>query len=274
MREYLSFEWLKMSKRWMPRVIVVLLVALIVVAFWGLGTRAAARENLLLPRGWLAALSLCSFFAPFFWPVLGGSWAGNEYGWGTIRSVLTRRPNRLEHFSAGLAVLLAGVALAIAAIVAAGTGAGAAVAWLTGNRVWVGGLWSADYLSMLLKGALTAWYISAFYLVLGYTAAVVFRSAAVGIAVGIGGTLAEYVLRRILEALGGVWQSIAEHFPASYSDSTITQVVKGGLVPGSSLADAGSSAPSAGQSLVALALYAVIFLAIAVSALRIRDVTA
>ena len=79
---YASFEWLKFSKRWMPRVIVLLSLALIVLAFWGQSTHTEGGDlpNLFLPRGWLAALTFCSFFAPFFWPVLGGSWAGNEYG--------------------------------------------------------------------------------------------------------------------------------------------------------------------------------------------------
>ena len=110
MTAYLSFEWLKFQKRWMPRVIVVLLIALTVFAFWGQGTKVDGRANLFMPRGWLAALSFCSFFAPFFWPVLGASWAGNEYGWGTLRAVLTRRPSRIEHFTAALVVLIVGVA--------------------------------------------------------------------------------------------------------------------------------------------------------------------
>src|SRR5579875_3858720 len=171
MTAYLSFEWLKFSKRWMPRVIVVLLLGLTAVAFWGQASRAGALGNLLLPRGWLAALTFCTYFAPFFWPVLGGSWAGNEYGWGTMRTILTRRPHRITHVLAALAVLLAGVALAIVAMLVMGTVAGLLVAAFTHHALFTAGVWNSAFLGLLLKGAVTAWYVSAFYLVLAYAAA-------------------------------------------------------------------------------------------------------
>jgi hypothetical protein len=97
MTALLSFEWLKLERWWMPRVVVVLISVLTLGASCVLGANVTERGDLLLPRGWLAALSFSSIFAPFFWPLLGASWAGNEYGWGTIRSVLSRRPNRVEH---------------------------------------------------------------------------------------------------------------------------------------------------------------------------------
>jgi len=274
MSAYLSFEWLKFSKRWMPRIIVLLIIALTLLAFWGQGTRSEGRDDLFLPRGWLAALSFCAFFSPFFWPVLGGSWSGNEYGWGTIRAALTRRPSRIEHALSALIILLAGVALGILAILAAGSVGGILVAALTGNSAWTAGIWSGDFLATLIKGYLTAWYISAFYLVLAYSCGIIFRSAAVGIAVGIGGTLAQFVLRGIFAGLGGVWNDIAMHFAVVYANSMITQVVGGQLVPGTRLARSSIDDPSAGQSLAALAIYGAIFGVLALVALRARDITA
>jgi hypothetical protein len=274
MTAYLSFEWLKFSKRWMPRIIVALMIGLIIVGFWGQATRIDGRGNLFLPRGWLAALSFSSFFAAFFWPVLGGSWAGNEYGWGTIRAVLSRRPNRIEQVLAALIVLLVGTGIGILAIVAAGTVGGVLASAITGNSVWVSGIWSGSFVSDLLKGFLTAWYLSSFYLVLAYTMATIFRSAAVGIAVGIGGTLAQFILTRIFYNLGGVWETIANHFPIVYTQDMITRVVGGELIPGTNLATAGANSPSAGQSVVALAIFGGICLVLMLAAVRLRDVTA
>ena len=274
MTRYLSFEWFKFSKRWMPRIIVALLICLTALAFWGTGTRSGERADLFLPRGWLAALTYCSFFAPFFWPALGGSWAGNEYGWGTIRTALTRRPNRIEHVIAALAILFVGLAIGIVAILIAGTAGGLVVSGLTGNSVWVGGVWSASFFGMLVKGTFSAWYVSAFFLLLAYAAATIFRSAAVGIAFGIGSTLAQDVLMSIFLSFGGFWKSIALHFPMNYANSMITHVVGGGLIPGSNLASTGANDPSAGQSLAALAIYGAIFLALTLYAARVRDVTA
>lgn len=274
MTTYLSFEWLKLSKRWMPRIILALVVGLTIVAFWGQATRIDGRGNLFLPRGWLAALSFCTFFAPFFWPVLGGSWAGNEYGWGTIRAVLSRRPNRLEHVLAALVVLLVGTGIGILAIVATGTVGGILAAALTHNILWGASLWSGAFVADLLKGFLIAWYVSSFYLILAYSMATVFRSAAVGIAVGIGGTLAQFVLQHIFNDLGGVWTTIADHFPIVYTQDVITRVVGGDLVPGTGLAMASPTSPSAGQSVVALAIYGGICLLLMLAAVRLRDVTA
>src|SRR6185312_7624773 len=143
-----------------------------ILAFWGQATRGTGRPDLFLPRGWLAALSFCSFFAPFFWPVLGGSWAGNEYGWGTIRAILTRRPNRITHILAALAVLLVALAIALAAILLVATVAALIVAVATGNDAFTSGVWSGTFASTLVKGFLTAWYVSGFYLLLAYAAAV------------------------------------------------------------------------------------------------------
>ena len=273
MSAFVSFEWLKLRKRRMPWVILGLILALTILAFWGQATRGDGRANLFLPRGWLAALSFCAFFAPFFWPVLGGSWAGNEYGWGTIRAVLTRRPNRIAHVLAALAVLLGALAIALAAILIVATVAALVVSTATGNDAFTSGVWSGAFLTTMVKGFVTAWYVSSFYLLLAYAASVIFRSAAVGIGLGIGVTLAQFVLRGLLANLGGVWNTIADHFPVVYANDMITQVVKDQLVAGTNLASVDSSVPSAGQSLVALAIYGAVVLVLMLGTVRTRDVT-
>jgi len=273
MMAYLSFEWLKLSKRWMPRIILALLLGLTLVGFWGQASRISGRPDMLLPRGWLAALSFCSFFAPFFWPVLGGSWAGNEYGWGTIRTILSRRPQRLTHVLTALAVLLAGLAIALVVILVAGTVAGIAIALLTNNPTFTASVWNSDFLGILVKGYLTAWYVSGFYVLLAYAAATVFRSPAVGIGIGIGGTFAQLVVGRIFNALGGIWNDIAQHFPFEYTNSMIARVVGPGLLPGSGLTAVAPTAPGAGQSLAAITIYGAIALALTLVVVRTRDVT-
>ncbi|HEX6510216.1 MAG TPA: ABC transporter permease [Chloroflexota bacterium] len=274
MTPYLSFEWMKLSRRWMPRIILLMLLGLTVLVFWGQGTRLEGRANLFLPRGWLAALAFCSFFGPFFWPVIGGSWAGNEYGWGTIRAILTRRPERIEQALAALAVLLVGVLLALIGILVVATGMSVVVAAATGNPSWTSGLFGGTFAATMLKGLLTAWYVSGFYLLLAYAAAVVTRSAAVGIGFGIGSTLAEIVLREIFASLGGVWDTIAQHFPFVYSRDMITGVVGPQLIPGTNLSRVPTDAPSVTQSLIALAIYGAVMVAAMLVAVRTRDVTA
>jgi ABC-2 type transport system permease protein len=272
MTAYLSFEWLKLSKRWMPRIIALLLMGITVLAFWGQSTRSSARPEIFLPRGWLVALVLCSFFAPFFWPVLGGSWAGNEYGWGTIRTILTRKPTRINHALAALIVLSVGLALALLAVLVTGTLASIVVSLLTGNSLFVSGVFTASWAGILVKGFLAAWYDSLFYLLLAYMAATVARSAAVGIGVGIGATLAEFIVGGIFRALGGIWNDIALQFPVNYTQGLIQQVVHSGLLPGSGVATVDPGTPSASASIIAVTIYGAVFLAITLVTVRTRDI--
>lgn len=270
----ISMEWLKLTRRWMPRVLVVMVAGLTILAFWGEATRATERGNLLMPRGWLAALTFCSFFAAFFWPVLGGSWAGNEYSWGTIRTILTRRPYRIEQVLGALVVLFIGLAISLLVLLVVASAAGIVIALLTNNHVFTSGVFDGSFVVLLVKGFLVAWYVSAFYLFLAYAMATLFRSTAVGIGFGIGATFAQVVLFRIFEGLGGAWKTIADHFPFQYTNNLITVVVHGGLVPGTGLASVGPDTPSVNDSLFWLTLYAAILLAATLYFVRTRDVTA
>jgi ABC-2 type transport system permease protein len=272
--DYLSFEWLKLSRRWMPRIVLLLMLGLTVLAFLAQASRPTARDNLFLPRGWLTALVFCSFFGPFFWPVIGGSWAGNEYSWGTIRSILTRRPQRITQALMAFAVLIVGVLVALLSILIVATAASLVVSGFTGNPEWTSGLFSGEFLATGVRGILTAWYISSFYLLLAYSAGVIARSAAVGIGFGIGSTLAEIVLLGIFGSLGGVWNDIAQHFPYLYSANLITEVVGHDLSPHSRLAHVDPGSPTVTQSIIALAIYSAVMLAAMLIAVRNRDVTA
>jgi ABC-type transport system involved in multi-copper enzyme maturation permease subunit len=270
----MSMEWLKLTRRWMPRILVVMVAGLTTVAFWGEATRATERVNLLMPRGWLAALTFCSFFAAFFWPVLGGSWAGNEYSWGTIRTILTRRPYRIQQLLGALAVLFIGLAISLLVLLLVASLAGIVIAILTGDHVFVSGVFDGNFAVLLVKGFLVAWYVSGFYLFVAYAAATLFRSTAVGIGFGIGATFAQVILFRIFEGLGGVWKTIAEHFPFQYTNNLITVVVHNGLIRGTDLASVSPDTPSVNDSLFWLTLYAVILLAAMLYFVRTRDVTA
>ena len=275
MTALLGFEWLKLRHRWMPRLVVLGSGGLIIVAFLLLlSANDSESGNLFLPRAWLAALSFSTFLAPFFWPVVGASWAGNEYDWGTIRAILTRRPDRIAHVLAALAVLVVGVGVGILAILLAGTFGGIVTSLLRGGEFMTADVLSDTFLAALLEGGLTAWYVSGFYLLVAYAAATVARSAAVGVGFALGATLAQYLLRSILSGLGPPWTDIAARFPIVYANSLITRVVGPQLLPGTSLATARAYEPAVTDSLLALALYAAVCLAVTLVAVRTRDVTA
>jgi hypothetical protein len=82
------------------------------------------------------------------------------------------------------------------------------------------------------------------------------------------------VLSEIFANLGGVWNTIAQHFPFVYSRGMITSVVHSSLVSGTAMARVEPGSPSATASLIAIAIYGGVLLAAMVVAVRVRDVTA
>ncbi|MGH2449086.1 MAG: hypothetical protein ACRDFS_10865 [Chloroflexota bacterium] len=272
---YLAFEWLKMRKRWMARVIILLTLGLMVLAFWGEATRVSDQVNLLPPRAWLTALILGAFFAPFFWPVLGGSWAGNEFSWGTVRLILTHRPSRMARPIMGLIMLAITVGIALILALVVSTIAGAVIAGVTGHSAFVTSALSGTFFAVLVKGFLAAWYVSLFYILLAYCAGTFFQSTAVGIGIGIGSTLAELIVRGIFDGLGGWWKIVGDHFPAVYTQDLATRVVNSQLTTSAGgVGQVAPGTPSAGQSVIAIAIYMAIFLALTLWVVRVRDVTA
>lgn len=271
MTSLLAAEWLKMRKRWMVRIIILIMLAIIALVFWGIGTRSTDRINLIMPRGWLVALSLAAGFAPFIWPVLGGNWAGSEYGWGTVRMILSRRPDRIQWTAAALImlVLVSGVGIVLAMIL--GSVAGSIVALLTGNPIFDTNGLQNQYALIVIKCFFGMWYILTFYIVLSYAAGTVFRSGAFGIGFGIGITVAQLIIYGIFRGIGGNWQSFAEHFPYAYTNALTSRLPGAGTT--GSFARVGQHVPSTTESLIGLGIYMIILLGITVAAVKGRDVT-
>ncbi len=275
MTAYMSFEWLKLTRRWMPRVILAAVVAVVVIMFLGTSSKPDSNlANLFFPRALPASLVAAAFAAPFFWPVLGGSWPGNEYGWGSIRLILSRRPHRVEHVLASLAVLLIGIGLALLACLIVGSLAGITVSLFTGHSVFVSGVLTGTFALTLLKTFLVTWYGASFIMILAFAAGTIFRSAPAGIGVGVGATLAQILTIGILEGQTGFWKSLAEHLPLRYVESLTGNVAASAFVHGTSLARVSPGSPSVGQSIVTLGLMMIGLLAVTCVVARSRDITA
>lgn len=267
----LAAEWLKVRKRWMPRVLILIMMALLALIFWGIGTSSTQRSDLFIPRGWLVALVLSASVASFLWPILAGSWAGNEYSWGTIRTVLSHRPNRPQFVLAGISAVAIVVGISLVAAILLGTVAGTIIAVLTGNSIVDTTGLDAGFVAVLVKTFFACWYALTFYTVLAYAAGTVFRSGAVGIGVGIGIIVAEIVVRGILVALGGTWRTISDHFPTVYANALTVRVSNEGLRD--KINTVSTSQPGVGASVVALAIYIAVPLIVALVLVQRRDVT-
>lgn len=271
MMHLIAAEWLKLRKRWMVRIIVLLMLVIIALIFWGEGTQSSDRGDLLMPRGWLVALYLASSFAAFLWPILGGNWAGSEYGWGTIRMILSRRPDRLQWALSAVIVLTltAGLALVLATIV--GSVAGSVVGLLTGNSIFSTAGLQAGYAAIVFKCFLGAWFVLTFYILLAYTAGTVFRSGAFGIGFGIGFTVAELIVYGIFYSLKGTWREIAIHLPYAYTNGLPLRLTQEGTTSG--FVGNGRDVPGITDSVIGLLVYCAILLGVTLFLVRVRDVT-
>jgi hypothetical protein len=268
MTPLLAAEWLKMRKRWLPRVLTLILLTLVALAFLDMDTNLS---NLILPRAWLAALYFASTFSLVLWPILGGSWAGNEYGWGTVGLILTRRPNRVQWLLSAVIILMLMASLVVLATLIVGTIAGIIIALVTSHSVFLTTGLQPAYGLILLKSVGATWYVIAFYTLFAYAAGSISRSAAVGVGVGIGGTLAQLIVAGILEGLGGTWREIALHFPYAYSSALIGRLAASGATSGAVRITSGT--PSAGASVLGMALYLALVLGLTLYVVKSRDVT-
>ncbi len=271
MMHLIAADWLKLRKRWMVRIIILLMLIIIALIFWGEGTQASDRIDLAMPRGWLAALYLGASFSAFLWPILGGNWSGSEYGWGTVRMILSRRPDRVQWVLSAVIVLTisAGVALILAGIV--GSIAGSIVAFLTGHSAFTTAGLQGGYAGIVIKCFLGAWFVLTFYILLAYTAGTVFRSGAFGIGFGIGFTVAELIVYGIFYSLKGTWRTIALHLPYAYTSALPLRLTQEGTTSGYLGRD--RTLPGITDSVIGLVVYSIILLGITLVLVRLRDVT-
>jgi ABC-2 type transport system permease protein len=266
----LGAEWLKLRKRWMPRILLSILIVICALIFWGLGS-SHNRSDLYFPRGLLVASVICTSVGTFLWPILAASWAGNEYGWGTIRMILSRRPNRIEYLAASLGVLVIAAGLALLAVLVVELVAALIVAAATGQTfVQTSGL-ASNFAGDVVKDYLASWYTMAFFVVLSYAAATVFRSGGVGIGIGIGFTVGQIIISGIFAALGGAWKTIEEHLPHAYLD--LPAAIAHPYLRTNFETQAGSGLPGIGGSIVGLTVYVVTLLVVTIVFLTRRDVT-
>jgi ABC-type transport system involved in multi-copper enzyme maturation permease subunit len=230
-----------------------------------------SRESLedLLPQS-LVGTTMAGF--PFFGGVLalmlGVLTVGSEYGWGTLKTVFTQGPARLEVFAAKLVALALALVPFVLVVFGLGALASLAIALREGAEV----VWPDPWL--VVKGALAGWLLLAVWAALGVLLAVLSRGTALATGIGI---LYALVVEGLLSALAneiGVLDRLVELFLRANAYSLATTVG----VSRAEVADAGPgsfSGPFVGgaQALLVLAAYAAVFVGAAAWLLRRRDVT-
>lgn len=222
----------------------------------------------LLPQSLIGTL-LAGF--PFFGGVLalmlGVLALGSEYGWGTLKTLFTQGPGRLQVFGAKLIAVAVVLLVFVLVVFALGVLASWAIAANEGAEV----MWPSA--SLFARGVAGGWLVFAVWAALGIMLAVVTRGTALATGIGI---LYAFVVEGLLSALArevGVLDSLVEFFVRANGYSLVA--VLG--VSADEVSDAGPGSFSGpfvagGQALLVLAVYLAAFVLSAGWLLRRRDV--
>lgn len=207
------------------------------------------------------------FFGGVFALMLAVLAIGSEYGWDTVKTLLTQHSGRLRMFVAKLAALALGLIPFVLAVFVAGAAASYAIAQAEGAAVAWPSAWS-------LAGALaTGWFVLALWAALGVLLATLSRGTALAIGIGI---LYALVVEGLVSALAGQvdWlEPLAEYSLRANAYSLVSALG----VPADTFADGGPGSffgpfVDGGQAVLVVTAYIAGFLLLSAVLLRRRDV--
>jgi ABC-2 type transport system permease protein len=208
---------------------------------------------------------------PFFGGVLalmlGVIAFGSEYGFGTLKTLFTQRPGRLQVFAAKLLALATVLVTFVLVVYGLGAIASSAIALREGADV----AWPSAWL--VVRGLGAGWLILAVWAAFGVLLAVLSRGTALAVGIGI---LYALVIEGLISALA-TQVSLLDRFVEFFLRANGYSLV---AVLGVSTDDAADRGPgsfsgpfvSGWQALLVLASYAVVLLVVSGGLLRRRDV--
>jgi len=287
----LRSEIFRMRRRWMPWIMLgLVVVAAFAVYFliWGstqaqiellksgqarppgAPTEEQLRETLVIVtpgRVQNFGVSVVSGFGSIMLIVFAASHVGTEFGWGTFRTLLAHGASRTGFLvSKAVSLLLYAAVLMFVGTVAAiaGSYVVSSIAGLsTGSGVDV---------AEVARAAAKSGYTFIPYMALALAIAVWSKSAGAGIATGLVVYFAEGLVATILVSLNKDYAQIV-NWGLSRNASALTRTVSSGQAGPSTQDPTASTLPDPTQAAIVLAVYTVIFLALAYWRLRSRDVT-
>ena len=199
-------EWFKLRHRRMPWILLGITVLLVQVAFWSsyalfrsgqmtagevgeqgsvsVSTDERFLELFAFPTSLTNGLIVAHGFGGILLMILAASLIGSEYGWGTLRTVLTKGTGRWSLLTAKL-LLLAGLSVGVLIVATASVAVSSAIALATLDASWVSS--SADW-SGLGIGFGKAIYGMLPYVALAVFAAVVTSSSGAAISISLATT--------------------------------------------------------------------------------------
>ena len=289
MLRLLRSELYRLLRRWMPWILLVFIVTipfvfyLLIYVSVNAQIQAVKTGTIPAPPGGTAQLEeTLRMIAPdrvaqFGVSIVGGlgsvmlivfaaSHIGTEFGWGTFRTLLAHGASRNGFlFSKTLSLVLYAILFMIVGAIAA-IAASYVVSSVAGVSIGAG----VD-LPEVARAAAKQVYTFLPYMALALAIAVWSKSAGAGIAAGLVVYFAESIVAGILVSLNKDYAQIV-NWGLSRNASALTRTVSGQSGPTTQDPTA-STLPDPTQAAIVLAVYCVIFLALAYWRLRSRDVT-
>ncbi len=266
------WEWFKLRRRWMPWILLAIVAALPQLSLWGSvsGTFGSETEQavrgaddvfLLFPNSVVGGLLVAQVYGIVLIMILAASLLGAEYGWGTLRTVLTRGTGRWPFLISKL-LLLALLGAAALFVGAAAWAVGSAIAMVTlGDGAWLAE--SADWIEVV-KWCGKAVFGLLPYIVLAAFVAVLTSSSGAAIGIGLGYYMVESILVGVLFNFDW-FERVAEFLigPAGYGWMGL---------PGGMTFSYPAELPDAAQSFVVLLGYVLVLGGAAIWLFQRRDI--
>ena len=270
MLDMLRSEVFRLSRRAMPRVLLLILAVTVMAIFlitWGAAQssqfteaeRADLLDSLSLASTLEATLGFAGLFGALFVIILAASVVATEYTWGTVRTLLPRGSSRMAYLGAKLVVLATFAFLVVVVAVASGYASSVVVTSVEGLDRDLGDRFVID----LLVGLGRSWFTMMPYMALAFMVASLAKSSAAGISVATAVLFLEGQILSLLAAAGGVLERVPELFLSRNAEALLAINTDGGT----------RDMPDPWQAATVLAVYTVAFLAVAAWSFRRRDVS-
>ncbi|MGH3344000.1 MAG: ABC transporter permease [Carbonactinosporaceae bacterium] len=198
--------------------------------------------------------------------ILGALTVGGEYGWGTLKTLLTQGPSRLGVFGAKLLALATATLVAVIATVGTGAAVSAAIALGEDEPLnWPG-------VSDLALGMAAGWLILTMWALFGALLGFTFRGVALPIGLGVVWVLGvENLISGVASGLLTSLQGLRDVLPGVNAGSLVSAVTAGTPELGSATPGV-IDAVDGTRATITLLTYVAAFVVVAALALR-RDVT-
>ena len=263
------WEWFKLRHRWMPWILLAITALLVQVNFWvtyvlfrngsevtvsegggssdvTVSTSDQFLEMFAFPTSLANGLIAGRGTAGILVMILAASLIGSEYGWGALRTVLSKGTGRWPLLASKL-LLLTGLSVGALIVATAALGVSSVIALTTLDTNWIAA--SADWSGLGIAFG-KAVYGMLPYIALAVFAAVVTSSTGAAIGISLGYYFAESILLGVLRPFD--WFERIDGFILGQAVSGWMESAAGGVSFGS------GSLPDATQSFFVLAGYVVV----------------